>query len=174
MQRQKGGEPLPTEVSDTIWRAIRKELSRGRAVWELAKLLDAKEHDELAGGRAAERGELSLEHVFRLLGLVLDRDAIRAAWRGITGDHGELGSLALEYLEQVLPTDVREKLWPVIGDLSAAETRRAMRPLNDVIDELLVSSATLFRGSDRDRLQDYLRPGSPAEPDPENGEAVDP
>lgn len=158
VQRRKGGEPLPPEAEDEVWGAIRKELSRGRAVWELARLLDPKEHDELAGGRAAERGELSLEHVFRLLSLVLDRDAIRAAWRGITGDHGELGSLALEYLEQVLPDDVREKLWPFIGDLSAAESRRAMRPLNDVIDELLVTGATLFRGDDRDRLQDYLRP----------------
>ena len=174
VQRQEGGKSMPAEVTETIWRAIRKELSRGRAVWELAHLLDAKEHDELAGGRAAERGELSLEHVFRLLGLVLDRDAIRAAWRGITGDHGELASLALEYLEQVLPEDVREKLWPFIGDLSAAETRRAIRPLNDVIDELLVTGATLFRGDDRDRLQDYLRPASPAPSDPEDGEAVDP
>jgi len=158
MQRRMGGESLPSEARDAIWDAIRKELSRGRAVWELARLLDPKEHDELAGGRAAERGELSLEHVFRLLSLVLDGDAIRAAWRGITGSHGELGSLALEYLEQVLPEDVREKLWPFIGDLSASESRRAMRPLNDVIDELLVTGATLFRGDDRDRLQDYRRP----------------
>ncbi|MFW6088397.1 MAG: Npt1/Npt2 family nucleotide transporter [Gemmatimonadota bacterium] len=157
-QRRRGGESLSSRAEDVVWGAIRKELSRGRAVWELARLLDPKEHDELAGGRAAERGELSLEHVFRLLSLVLDRDAIRAAWRGITGDHGELGSLALEYLEQVLPDDVREKLWPFIGDLSDAESRRAMRPLNDVIDELLVTGATLFRGDDRDRLQDYLRP----------------
>ncbi|HSM09660.1 MAG TPA: Npt1/Npt2 family nucleotide transporter [Gemmatimonadota bacterium] len=158
VQGRKGGESLLPEAKDVIWDAIRQELSRGRAVWELARLLDPKEHDELAGGRAAERGELSLEHVFRLLSLVLDRDAIRAAWRGITGDHGELGSLALEYLEQVLPEDVREKLWPFIGDLSVAESRRALRPLKNVIDELLVTGTTLFRGDDRDRLQDYLRP----------------
>lgn len=174
VQRRKGGESLSPAAEETVWSAIRKELSRGRAVWELARLLDPKEHDELAGGRAAERGELSLEHVFRLLSLVLDSDAIRAAWRGITGDQSELGSLALEYLEQVLPDDVREKLWPFIGDLSDAESRRAMRPLNDVIDDLLVTGATLFRGDDRDRLQDYLRPGSSAESDPEEGEAVDP
>ncbi len=174
VQRRKGGEPPSPEVEQAVWGAIRKELSRGRAVWELARLLDPKEHDELAGGRAAKRGELSLEHVFRLLSLVLDSDAIRAAWRGITGDHGELGSLALEYLEQVLPEDVREKLWPFIGDLSDAETRRAMRPLSDVIDELLVTGGTLFRGDDRDRLQDYLRPRSPEESDPRDGEAVDP
>ena len=166
-QRLKRGEQITPIERDAVWAAIRRELSRGRAVWELARLLDPKEHDELAGGRAAERGELSLEHVFRLLGLVLDRVAIRAAWHGLTGGHGELGSLAQEYLEQVLPTDVREKLWPFIGDLSVAETRRAMRPLNDVIDELLVTGATLFHGDDRDRLQDYLqrRPEADDSPD---------
>lgn len=165
-QHLKRGEPITPIERDAVWAAIRRELSRGRAVWELARLLDPKEHDELAGGRAAERGELSLEHTFRLLSLVLDRDAIRAAWRGLSGGHGELGSLAQEYLEQVLPPDVREKLWPFIGDLSPAETRRAMRPLNDVIDELLVTGSTLFHGDDRDRLQDYLKPRPEADDPP--------
>lgn len=157
-QRRKGGEPTTDVVERAVWAAVRRELSRGRAVWELARLLDPKDHDELAGGRAAERGELSLEHVFRLLALVLDRDAIRAAWRGIVGGEVELGSLALEYLEQVLPSDVRERLWPFIGDLSAEQSRRALRPLDDVIGDLLASGATLFRAADRMRLQTFLRP----------------
>lgn len=157
-QRRKGGEEPTDVVDDAIWAAIRRELSRGRAVWELAHLLDPKEHDELAGGRAVERGELSLEHVFRLLALVRDREAIHAAWRGIIEDDPELGSLALEYLEQVLPDDVREKLWPFIGDLSAEQSREAIRPLDEVIDDLLETGATLFRDDDRARLRDYLRP----------------
>lgn len=157
-QRRKGGEEPTEDVDAAVWAAIRRELSRGRAVWELAHLLDPKEHDELAGGRAVERGELSLEHVFRLLALVRDREAIRAAWRGIIEDDPELGSLALEYLEQVLPEDVREKLWPFIGDLSAEQSRDAIRPLDEVIGDLLETGATLFREGDRDRLKDYLRP----------------
>jgi len=161
-QRRRGGEAM-TEA-DVVWAAIRRELSRGRAVWELARLLDPKEHDELAGGRAAERGELSLEHVFRLLSLVLDAEAIRAAWRGIKGGHEELGSLALEYLEQALPDDVRRKLWPFIGDLSAEQSRRALRPLDAVIHDLLETGATLFVGDERDRLQDYLRAPNEAPP----------
>ena len=156
-QRQKGGEETTDEVAEAIWAAIRRELSRGRAVWELAHLLDPKEHDDLAGGRALERGELSLEHVFRLLALVREREAIHAAWRGVTGNDPELGSLALEYLEQVLPGDVREKLWPFIGDLSVEQSRDAIRPLEQVIDELLETGATLFRGDDRARLREYLQ-----------------
>ncbi|MFW6085209.1 MAG: Npt1/Npt2 family nucleotide transporter [Gemmatimonadota bacterium] len=159
-QRRKGGEE-PTEAVDrAVWAAVRRELSRGRAVWELAHLLDPKERDELAGGRAVERGELSLEHVFRLLALVRERDPIHAAWRGITGDDPELASLALEYREQVLPEDVREKLWPFIGDLSVEQSREAIRPLEEVIGDLLETGATLFREDDRVRLQDYLGPRS--------------
>lgn len=157
-QRRKNGEEATDEVDEAVWTAIRRELSRGRAVWELAHLLDPKEHDELAGGRAVERGELSLEHVFRLLALVRERAAIHAAWRAIVEDDPEVGSLALEYLEQVLPGDVREKLWPFIGDLSAEQSRDAIRPLDQVIGDLLETGATLFREGDRARLKDYLEP----------------
>lgn len=162
-QRRRRGETMTGAGGEVVWAAIRRELSRGRAVWELARLLDPKEHDDLAGGRAAERGELSLEHVFRLLSLVRDADTIRAAWRGITGDHEELGSLALEYLEQALPDDVRRKLWPFIGDLSAEQSRRALRPLNVVIDDLLETGATLFLGDERVRLRRFLDPPAPGE-----------
>jgi hypothetical protein len=162
-QRRRRGETMTDAEVEVVWTAIRRELSRGRAVWELARLLDPKEHDELAGGRAAERGELSLEHVFRLLSLVRDADTIRAAWRGITGDHEEIGSLALEYLEQALPDDVRRKLWPFIGDLSVEQSRRALRPLNVVIDDLLETGATLFIGDERSRLRRFLDPPAAGE-----------
>ncbi|MGD8496878.1 MAG: hypothetical protein PVF05_11860 [Gemmatimonadales bacterium] len=168
-RRRRGGETATDADLDLVWRAIRRELSRGRAVWELARLLDPAERDELAGGRAAERGELSLEHVFRLLSLVRDADAIRAAWRGVTGGHDELASLALEYLEQSLPEDVRSKLWPFIGDLSAEQSRRALRPLDEVIHDLLETGATLFHGDDRARLQGFLREDEDPDPPADGG-----
>jgi hypothetical protein len=144
------------QFESTVWEAIRTELSRGRAVWELARLLDKNHPDDLVDDRATRRGELSLEHVFRLLSFVLDAEAIHAAWNGITGDAAELESLALEYLEQVLPEDVRDRLWPFIGDLSAEQARRAIRPLDDVIEDLMDTGATLFGGDHRRALARYL------------------
>jgi HEAT repeat protein len=138
------------------WDAIRSELSRGRAVWELARLLDQNQPDELVEVRATQRGELSLEHVFRLLSFVLDAEAIHAAWNGIMGDDTEVESLALEYLEQVLPGDIRERLWPFIGDLTAEQARRSIRPLDDVIEDLMETGATLFGGDHRRALARYL------------------
>ncbi|TFG66362.1 MAG: hypothetical protein E4H28_02185 [Gemmatimonadales bacterium] len=140
----------------TVWEAIRSELSRGRAVWELARLLDHDDPNLPVEQRVTQRGQLSLEHVFRLLSFVLDAEAIYATWAGITGDNANLESLALEYLEQVLPKDVRDRLWPFIGDLSAEQSRRAIRPLDDVIEDLMDTGATLFGGDHRQALARYL------------------
>jgi hypothetical protein len=52
---------------------------------------------------------------------------------------------------------VRERLWAYIGDLSERERRRAARPLDRVVHDLLDSRATLFGGElDRAALQRLL------------------
>ena len=149
------GGAMPPDAA--VWEGIRDELGRGRAVWELARLLDDVEPDPLVERRLGLRGELSLEHVFRLLGLVLDADPIRAAYRSLRSDDDEARSFALEYLEQVLPGDVKRRLWPFIGDLSEHQERRALRPLDHVVADLVRTGATLFGGSEeRAALRRYL------------------
>jgi len=140
-----------------VWAAVRAQLGREKPVWELARLLDAEADDNFVERRVGLRGELSLEHTFRLLSLVLDRDTVRAAYYGIILGDPELKSFALEYLEQVLPNDVRDRLWPFIGDLSASAEQRAMRNLDDVVADLLQTGATLFGSrEDREALKRYL------------------
>ena len=140
-----------------VWAAVRAQLGREKPVWELARLLDAEADDGFVERRVGLRGELSLEHTFRLLSLVLDRNTVRAAYHGIILNDPELKSFALEYLEQVLPRDVRDRLWPFIGDLSASAEQRALRNLDDVVADLLVTGATLFGSQeDREALKRYL------------------
>jgi ATP/ADP translocase len=140
-----------------VWAAVRAQLSREKPVWELARLLDAEADDGFVERRVGLRGELSLEHTFRLLSLLLDRGTVRAAYHGIILNDPELKSFALEYLEQVLPHDVRDRLWPFIGDLSASAEQRARRNLDDVVADLLLSGATLFGSQeDREALRRYL------------------
>lgn len=140
-----------------VWEAIRFQLGREKPVWELARLLDPAADDGFVERRVGMRGELSFEHTFRLLSLVLDRDTVRAAYHGIVLNDPELRSFALEYLEQVLPPDVRDRLWPFIGDLSESAERRALRDLDAVVADLLKTGATLF-GSEEDReaLRRYI------------------
>lgn len=131
-----------------VWHAVSLEVRRDRPLWELQKLLDANplEVDELVTERVGVRGELSLEHTFRLLTLVLEPERVRAAYHGIVYDDQALKSLALEYLEQVLPHSVRHRLWVFIGDLSEKRKRREMRPLDAVVADMMATDLTFFRG----------------------------
>ncbi len=157
LRRRLGLPETADRTEERVWSAIRSELGRGRAVWELARLLDDVEPDPFVERRLGERGQLSLEHLFRMLGLVKDSEAIRSAWKAIVSNQPEARSFALEYLDQVLPKDVRDRLWPFIGDLSADRERRAIRPLDDVVADLVRTGATLFGdGEDRLALRRYL------------------
>jgi hypothetical protein len=147
-----------TDWRAAVWEAVRAETGRERPVWELARLLDADVDDDFVEQRVGLRGELSLEHTFRLLSLVLEARTVRAAYHGILLNDPEVKSFAQEYLEQVLPPDVRQRLWPFIGDLSASAERQALRELDDVVADLLKTGATLFGTPEsREALQRYLR-----------------
>lgn len=152
-RRRRGLDERTPDADERVWDAIRREVSRERPVWELQRLLDddaPEPEDDLVSERVEARGELSLEHTFRLLTLVLDPDAVRSAYQGVLLGDERLRSLALEYLDQVLPDDVRERLWPFIGDLSDYQRARRERPLRDVVSDLVTTGATLFV-SERDR-----------------------
>jgi hypothetical protein len=58
----------------------------------------------------------SLGHVFTLLALVLPAEPLRVAFRGLHSDDQRLRGTALEYLESVLPRDVRDLLWRFLED----------------------------------------------------------
>lgn len=149
------------EVADArrqIWEAITGELNRERPIWELQQLLDARPgSDELVADKVYGRGELSLEHTFRLLSLVLDPEPIRTAFHGIVLSDDKLKSISLEYLEQVLPEDVRDHLWPFIGDISDFQREQQSRGMDEVVADLLRTGATLFVGeTERAKLREAL------------------
>ena len=64
---------------------------------------------EVAAGR-----QQSLAHVFMLLSLVLPREPLRIAFRGLQTSDRRLRGTALEYLEGVLPPPIRQRLWPFL------------------------------------------------------------
>ncbi|NIN73351.1 MAG: hypothetical protein GTO46_15790 [Gemmatimonadetes bacterium] len=149
--RREHGHPRSERDEDSIiWAAIRSELGRSQPVWEMQKLLDEEPDDGLVVKRVGVRGELSLEHTFRLLALVLEPEAVRAALNGVVLSDERLKSFALEYLEHVLPADVRTKLWPFIGDVSEYKRAKLLRPIDDVVTDLMNTGATLF-GDEQDR-----------------------
>jgi ATP:ADP antiporter, AAA family len=88
-----------------ITKAVLQELAVSREVWESRSIIDRGEH---------ETSNVSAEHVFRLLSLVLPRDPLKVAYRGLHSGDAYLKGMALEYLDGVLPAEVRETIWPVL------------------------------------------------------------
>ncbi len=81
----------------------------------------------------------TLEHVFDVLSLALEREPLKIAlWALRSGDEG-LSGTALEYLYNVLPRDVRESLWPRLG---APQPPASGRLTEELRDDLLRSRAS--------------------------------
>ena len=66
----------------------------------------------------------NLDYVFSLIGVVLPREPVRAAFEGLTSKDHQLRGLALEYLESALPPDIGESLLRLVE----AGTGRRKRP----------------------------------------------
>ena len=67
--------------------------------------------DAIARVRISRR----LEHIFNILALAMDREPLRLAFRAINHPNERHRGTALEYIQTVLPLDVREPLWPMIS-----------------------------------------------------------
>ncbi len=127
----------------TVLEDVKREVTAEKKVWETQRLLD---HTEDPYGRAfvglvRDRTSRSLEHVFRLLSLVLPKEPLQIAFRGLqTGDEN-LRGIALEYLESVLPSSVREPLWPYLEDRRPAKRQR--RSPEDTLATLIGSQKSI-------------------------------
>lgn len=109
--------------------------------------LDRAEIFELAREELADRRgswgpdpARGVGHVFVVLGLVLDREPLSIALRALRGDDAVLRGTAHEYLEVVLPPDVRAALEPLLGTALRAAPPR---PPRELAEELLRSHARL-------------------------------
>jgi hypothetical protein len=112
------------EVSaEDVFDAVRRELVADPDAFTRHQVLDelAVAIEDRAGADApVHRGSAGLEHVFTVLGLALPAEPLRIALHAVQTDDPELRGTALEYLESILPPDVRAQLWPLLeGDLAA-------------------------------------------------------
>lgn len=134
---------LPVDAG-RVRAAVLREAAVDRGVWESQRLLDQADDegwsfvgDELIRDRANR----SLEHVFTMLALVLPRQPLRVAFRGLHTDDAHLRGTALEYLESTLPEDIRRALWPFLEDHRKAH--QTPRPTEAVLRELLESHQSI-------------------------------
>jgi hypothetical protein len=144
---------------ERVIEALRHEIASSRAVLHSDALGDDLPA-ELPVEREliSQRASRTLEHVFRLLTLVLPRDPVLAAYRCLESEDPALRGTALEYLDTVLPESVRRPLWPYL-ELESAPPRSLRKP-EQLLSELLEGSETI-------RLNLGEKLGDP--PDPAEG-----
>ncbi|NIM51611.1 MAG: hypothetical protein GTN62_12350 [Gemmatimonadales bacterium] len=124
--------------------AALREVAVDRGVWESHRLLDRMEDEDwspVLDEVLRDRADRSLEHVFTVLSLVLPRQPLKVAFRGLHTDDTMLRGTALEYLETALPENIRQALWPFLED---RRTRTQQpRSANEVLADLLESNQSI-------------------------------
>lgn len=127
-----------------VYRAVLREVAVDKGVWESQRLLDrGEERDEdiFIDDLLRERAGRSMEHVFTMLSLVLPKEPLKIAFRGLHTDDAVLRGTALEYLESVLPEPIRDGLWPFLeGEKSMIGHRRSREEL---LGELMSANASI-------------------------------
>ncbi|HMM74839.1 MAG TPA: Npt1/Npt2 family nucleotide transporter [Gammaproteobacteria bacterium] len=124
--------------AERVIKAVERELGVDERAWTSRALQyevelhgDARELADVDDPRM----NVSMAHVFTLLGLVLDRQALRLALRAVASRDRTLRGTALEYLENVLPENLRHGLWPWLGEAVERATR-SNRPSKALVEDL--------------------------------------
>lgn len=138
-----GDAPLASLRPEDVFDAVRHELLTDPEEWRARKL---------AVDTVIDTGDTELDvglaHVFRVLGLVLPAEPLRVALRAAKTDDPELRGMALEYLESILPPDVRAQVWPLLDATGQAEPRVAQPTTperqKDLIERLRETHPALF------------------------------
>ncbi len=80
-----------------------------------------------------DRVTRGIEHLFTLLSMLIDRQALRLCFRALHQEDVRYRGAALEYLSVTLPTHVRDAVWPLLGEAGPLPTPRSA---SDVLDDL--------------------------------------
>ncbi len=136
--RVTDADPTIVITRDKVIEAVKREIAVEKALEKLSNEdFDDDIHTEETNGLmemlARDRVDRSLEQVFAILSLHLEREPLRMAFRALHHEDTRHRGTALEYLETVLPVELREVLWPYLGaDAPLAPARLASELLTEL------------------------------------------
>ena len=125
-----------------------RELAVDSVAWERQgrRRADVRQNSVLIDGPSMARINRSVEHVFTVLSLALEREVMASTLGGLYTDDEGLRGTALEYLEVSLPKAVSAGLLP---RLERPQRRpRSDRPAAEMAEELIRSSASIVISRD--------------------------
>ncbi|MFN7980968.1 MAG: hypothetical protein U0Q11_03845 [Vicinamibacterales bacterium] len=132
--------PLVRIDREPMLQVVLKEVTVGRPVWQGRRLLDTPVSDSPIDAFVRDRAGESLAHVFTLLALVLPREPVQLAFRGLHTTDQHLRGTALEYLDSVLPATIKSHLWPFLDEPPATDGRLSR---SDAMAALLRSNRSI-------------------------------
>ncbi len=143
----RDAQPSRSIDRQPVLAAIDREVRLGERVWRGQRLLDELEGDESSGSELIdsflrERTNLSLQHVFTLLSLIYPREPLKVAFRGLFTDDPALRGTSLEYLDSILPAELRDRLLPHLAP-STARRSDNQKPRDEILAELMRSNHSI-------------------------------
>lgn len=157
MAALSGDNPELRFPADEVHAAILREATLGRAAWNQSRIVGIREDKPPSASAPFDFGAFdapSLEYVFTLLSLTLPRRALRVAYQGLYAKDEYLRGTALEYLESVLPPEIRRALWPHVAGDAAPPPRAEGRPGEAIEEELLRSEPAIKLNLEKRREQE--------------------
>ena len=138
-------DPKLSVPRSVVYQAVLREVEVGGGVWEGRAIIDRMDDEAwspVVDDAIRARANKSLEHVFTLLALVHPREPLRIAFRGLHANDPFLRGTALEYLESLLPPEIRKPLWPYLED---NRPRRAPtgKPTDEALAKLLQANESI-------------------------------
>ncbi len=122
---------LPID-KETVFQGVRRELAVEPERW---KELVNTPAESLPGTAAMSR---AATHLSALLALALPAEPVKTAIHGMWSDDPALRGVSLEYLENVLPPDIRERIWVLLQiELPEPATASVKRSFEELRAHLL-------------------------------------
>ncbi|HTJ47431.1 MAG TPA: hypothetical protein VL463_35275 [Kofleriaceae bacterium] len=137
-------------TDEDVFETAKRELGAAPQTWE-----ELEDDPFYTNDPDAPQVACGLQHVFTVLSLVLPAEPLRIALHAVQTDDPALRGTALEYLESILPADLRAQLWPLLeGEGEASGLSQSMKRTRD---DLLVELQRMYP-----RVMARLRPHTDA------------
>ena len=104
----EGRSPHLIISPEVIIRTVERELDVNPEVWRHYRVLDST--------RQISEGMITIDHIFRLLALVHAQEPLQIAYRALNSRDEHLRQTSLEYLENVLPYQVWQRILPLFEE----------------------------------------------------------
>lgn len=112
-----------------------------------------------------DRVSRTVELLFMLLALITEREPLRHCFRALQLTDSRQRGTALEYLHATLPGDIRDAVWPLVGEGALPAPRAAAEALKELIEAeqgpLTSSAATPEPASSGQKTPPNPRPPPP-------------